>query len=157
MNGRYGMGPRWWDGRLRKHSCRITVPRQAILDVLSKEGKHLSAEDIFLKVHRVYPEIGLTTVYRTLNLLTQIGLIFKFDFGDGRARYELSSGPKKERHHHHLVCTKCNRIIDYEDFIEEEEKLFKKTEKVLSKKYYFKITDHLVRFSGLCEKCRSDH
>jgi Fur family ferric uptake transcriptional regulator len=157
MNGRYGMGPRWWDGRLRKHSCRITVPRQAILDVLSKEGNHLSAEDIFLKVHRVYPEIGLTTVYRTLNLLTQIGLVLKFDFGDGRARYELSSGPKKEKHHHHLVCTKCNRIIDYEDFIEEEEKLFKKTEKVLSEKYDFKITDHLVRFFGLCEKCRSEH
>jgi len=84
------MGSRWWDGRLRNHSCRITVPRQAILDVLSKESKHLSAEDVFMKVHKGYPGIGLTTVYRTLNLLTQIGLVLKFDFGDGRARYELS-------------------------------------------------------------------
>ena len=157
MKGRYGMGPYWWAGRLRKHSYRVTVPRQAILDVLSKAAKHLSAEDIYLKVHRVYPEIGLTTVYRTLNLLTQIGMVLKFDFGDGRARYELSSGPKQERHHHHLVCTKCNRIIDYKDFIDEEEKLFKKTEKVLSEKYNFKITDHLIHFYGLCEKCRSDH
>jgi len=157
MSGRYGMGPRWWDGQLRKHSRRITVPRQAILEVLSKESKHLSAEDIFLKVHRVYPDIGLTTVYRTLNLLTQIGLVLKFDFGDGRARYELSSGPRKEKHHHHLVCIKCNRIIDYKDFIDEEEKLFKKTGKVLSEKYNFEITDHLVRFYGLCEKCRRDH
>jgi len=157
MSGRYGMGPRWWDGQLRKHSRRITVPRQVILDVLSEENKHLSAEDIFLKVHRVYPDIGLTTVYRTLNLLIQIGLVLKFDFGDGRARYELSSGPRKEKHHHHLVCIKCNRIIDYKDFIDEEEKLFKKTGKVLSEKYNFEITDHLVRFYGLCEKCRSDH
>ncbi len=157
MNGRYGMGPRWWDGNLRKHSCRITVPRQAILDVLSKESKHLSAEDVFMKVRKKYPAIGLTTVYRTLNLLTRIGLVLKFNFGDGRARYELAVGTQQERHHHHLICTKCNRIIDYKDFIDEEEKLFKKTGKVLSEKYNFEITDHLVRFYGLCEKCRSDH
>jgi len=157
MNGRYGMGPRWWDGNLRKHSCRITVPRQAILDVLSKESKHLSAEDVFMKVRKKYPAIGLTTVYRTLNLLTRIGLVLKFNFGDGRARYELAVGTQQERHHHHLICTKCNRIIDYKDFIDEEEELFKKTEKVLSEKHNFKITDHLIRFYGLCGECRSDH
>jgi len=110
----------------------------------------------FLEVHKRYPEIGLTTVYRTLNLLTRIGLVLKFDFGDGRARYELSSGTKKEKHHHHLVCTKCNRIIDYEDFIDEEEELFKKTEKVLSEKHNFEINGHLVRFYRLCEECRSE-
>jgi Fur family ferric uptake transcriptional regulator len=156
MNGRHGRGPRWWDGRLRKHSCRITVPRQIILDVLSKEGKHLSAEDIFFKVHQVYPEIGLTTVYRTLNLLTQIGVVLKFDFGDGRARFELAAEQKKENHHHHLICTSCNRIIEYKDFIDEEIKLFKKTEKTLSEKYNFEITNHLINFYGLCEKCRND-
>jgi len=157
MNGRrHGMGPRWWDGNLRKHRCRITVPRQVILDVLSKEKKHLSAEDVFLEVHKRYPDIGLTTVYRTLNLLTHIGLVLRFDFGDGKARYELSSGPEQEGHHHHLVCTKCKRAIDYKDFIDEEEKLFKKTEKVLAKKYNFEITDHIVRFYGLCGECRAE-
>jgi len=156
MKRRYGMGPRWWDGRLRKHHCRVTVPRKAILDVLSKRVKHLSAEDVYMEVYRVYPEIGLTTVYRTLNLLTQIGLVLKFDFGDGRARYELAMGTQQEKHHHHLVCTKCNRIIDYEDFINEEEELFKKTEKVLSEKHNFEINGHLVRFYGLCEECRSE-
>ena len=100
MSGRYCRGPRWWDGNLRKHRYRITAPRQAILNVLSKEEKHLSAEDIFLKVHKKYPDIGLTTVYRTLNLLTQIGLVVRFDFGDGKARYEFSSGPEKKGHHH---------------------------------------------------------
>ena len=107
-------------------------------------------------MHKKYPDIGLTTVYRTLNLLTQIGLVLKFDFGDGKARYELSSGSEKEGHHHHLVCTKCNKVIDYKDFIEEEEKLFKKTEKVLSENYNFEITDHLVRFYGLREECRAE-
>jgi Fur family ferric uptake transcriptional regulator len=156
MGNRFGRGPRWWDGRLRKYCYRVTVPRRVILDVLSKEEKHLSAEDVFLKVHRNYPDIGLTTVYRTLNLLTQIGLVLRFDFGDGKARYELSSGPENKGHHHHLVCTKCNRIIDYKDFIEEEEKLFEKTEKTLSEKYDFEIAGHLVRFYGLCKKCRGE-
>jgi len=147
-------GPPWWHGKFKGCGYRLTVPRQAILDVLSKTSKHLSAEDIYLAVHKVYPAIGLTTVYRTLELLVQTGMVFKFDFGDGRARYELSERPGSAGHHHHLVCTGCRRIIDYSDFINEELELLKQTEKGLSKKYNFKITNHLIQFYGLCEKCK---
>jgi Fur family ferric uptake transcriptional regulator len=149
-----GTGPPWWHGKIRGCGYRLTVPRQAILDVLSKTSQHLSAEDIYLTVHKVYPAIGLTTVYRTLELLVQTGMVFKFDFGDGRARYELSEGPGSIGHHHHLVCTGCGRIIDYRDFIDEEIELLKQTEKGLSRKYKFKITNHLIQFYGLCEKCQ---
>ena len=151
---RDGTGPPWWHGKMKGCGYRLTVPRQAILDVLSKTSKHLSAEDIYLAVHKIYPAIGLTTVYRTLELLVQTGMVFKFDFGDRRARYELSEGPKSIGHHHHLVCTMCGRIIDYTDFIDEEIELLKKTEKGLSKKYNFKITNHLIQFYGLCEECQ---
>ena len=78
----------------------------------------------------------------------------KFDFGDGRARYELAEGPKGERHHHHLVCTNCSRVIDYTDFIDEEKDLLDKAEKGLSKKHNFKINGHSIQFYGLCNKCR---
>ncbi|MDP8212443.1 MAG: transcriptional repressor, partial [Candidatus Zapsychrus exili] len=78
----------------------------------------------------------------------------KFDFGDGRARYELSEGPKGARHHHHLVCTSCGRVVDYTDFIDEEVELLNQTEKGLSKKYDFKITNHLIQFYGLCSECK---
>lgn len=132
----------------------MTVPRHAILDILSKTSKHVSAEDVYIAVHRAYPSVGLTTVYRTLELLVKMGLVFKFDFGDGRARYELSEGPKGARHHHHLVCTDCGRAIDYTDFIDEEVELLNQTEKGLSKKYNFEITNHLIQFYGLCDKCR---
>jgi len=118
MPWRDGTGPPWLHGKFRGCGYRLTVPRQIILDVLSKTSKHLSAEDIYHAVHKGYPAIGLTTVYRTLELLVQMGLVFKFDFGDGRARYELSEGPKGARHHHHLVCTDCGRAIDYTDFID---------------------------------------
>jgi Fur family ferric uptake transcriptional regulator len=147
-------GMHWWGNRFRGCGYRITVARQAILEVLSRTSKHLSAEDIYFAVHKDYPNIGLTTVYRTLELLVQLGLIFKFDFGDGRARYELTEGPEKKQHHHHLICTKCRRIIDYTDFIDDEIELLKRTEKGLSRKYNFEIKEHLIQFYGLCDRCR---
>ncbi|MBU1006260.1 MAG: transcriptional repressor [Candidatus Omnitrophica bacterium] len=154
MPGLDGTGPPWWGGKFRGCGYRITVPRQAILSVLSKTEDHLSAEDIYLKVHKIYPGVGLTTVYRTLDILVNMALVFKFDFGDKRARYELREGPKGERHHHHLICTGCNRVIDYTDFVDEEKDLLDKAEKGLSKKYNFKISGHSIQFYGLCEKCK---
>ncbi len=147
------MEPPWWHDRFRGDGHRITVPRQAILDVLSRTHDHLSAEDVYLAVHKSYPNVGLTTVYRTLELLVQMGIVLKFDFGDGRARYELAEGPKGIRHHHHLVCTACGRVIDYTDFIDDEVELLNQTEKGLSKKFNFKITNHLIQFYGLCPEC----
>lgn len=156
MSERFGVGPPWWHGRFRKCGYRLTTPREAILGVLSKTSKHLSAEDIYLKVHKIYPAIGLTTIYRTLGLLIQMGLVFKYDFGDGIARYELSIGPKSVGHHHHLVCTSCGRVTDYTDFIKEEEELLSKTEKQLSKRYNFEIKNHLIQFYGLCDECKNE-
>jgi len=151
----FGRGNSWWCGRFQGHGYKLTLSRQAILEVLSNTSKHLSAEEIYLQVHKIYPQAGLSTVYRTLELLVEIGLVLKFDFGDGRARYELSGGPKGERHHHHLVCTGCGRVIDYTDFIDKEIELLKRTEKGLSKKYNFDITDHLIQFYGFCDRCRN--
>ena len=150
----FGMGPPWWHGRFRGHGYRITVPRQEILRVLSQTEEHLSAEEIYFRVHKIYPSVGLTTVYRTLELLADMGLLFRFDFGDGKARYELAMGPKGVRHHHHLVCASCGRVIDYTDFINEEKELLDKAEKGLSKKFNFEIKDHFIRFYGLCDKCQ---
>ncbi len=148
------MGPRWWHGKFRGCGYRLTIPREAILNVLSKTSEHLSAEEIYMAVHKTYPAIGLTTIYRTLDLLVQMGFIFKFDFGDKRARYELAEGLQGKQHHHHLLCTACGKIVDYTDFVDEEKELLDQTEKGLSKKYNFKITNHLIQFYGLCEKCQ---
>ena len=150
-----GVGSRWWQGRLRGCGYRLTMSRQVILDILNKTSKHLSAEEVYLAARKVYPAIGLTTIYRTLEILVDMGSVFKSDFGDGRARYELiASQNKKEHHHHHLVCTNCNRVVDYTDFIDKELELLKKTEKGLSRKYNFKINSHLIQFYGLCDKCQ---
>ena len=154
MPGRDGRGPVWWRGRFRGCGYRMTIGREAILEILTTSDKHLSAEDIYKKVTERWPGIGLTSVYRTLEILVNMGVVYKFDFGDRRARYELAEGSKKGDHHHHLICTKCKRVIDYTDFIDEEVELLKKTEKGLSKKYDFEINSHLIQFYGLCDKCR---
>ncbi|MDD5081564.1 MAG: transcriptional repressor, partial [Candidatus Omnitrophica bacterium] len=130
-------GAGWWCGRVKGQGYKLTISRQAILEVLSKTSKHLSAEEIYNDVYKIYPGAGLATVYRTLELLVELGLVHKFDFGDGRARYELIEGPEGKKHHHHLICTKCGKIIDYTDFIEDEVELLKKIEKGLSEKYNF--------------------
>jgi len=145
----------WWHESFKSYGYRLTAPRQVVMDVLSKTSDHLSAEDVYFKVQKVYHNIGLTTIYRTLELLVQMGLASKFDFGDGRARYEFSSGPKGYKHHHHLVCTNCGRIIDYTDHIKEEMELIEQTEEALSRKFNFKITKHIIQFYGLCSKCRN--
>ncbi len=153
--GRHRKGMFWWQTKFMNAGFRMTLPRQAIMETLSNTTEHLSAEEIYLRVRRKYPGIGLTTVYRTLDILVNMDLIFKFDFGDGRARYELSeasSGAKP--HHHHLVCTDCGRVIDYTEFIDDEIELIKNTQKKLSEKYNFKITNHIIQFYGICDKCQ---
>ena len=154
MPRRDGRGPMWWHGRFRGCGYKITAGREAILDALMIADKHLSAEDIYNKIRSTCLAVGLTTVYRTLEILVNMNLVFKFDFGDGRARYELVEGSKKSHHHHHLVCKECNRIIEYTDFINDEIELLKKTEKGLSDKYNFEITSHIIQFYGICDKCR---
>jgi len=137
-----------------EEGLRFTEARRVILDILGKGSQHLSAEDIYFAVRRINPSVGFATVYRTLDMLTRMGIVQKFDFGDGRARYELIVGQKEEEHHHHLVCTRCRKIVNYTDFIEEEKELIKKTEEALTKKHGFEITNHIIHFYGLCENCK---
>jgi len=162
MPRRCGKGPPWgydwFHEKLVNGGYRMTIPRQVVLNALVDDSGHPSAEDIYFKIHNKYPDIGLTTVYRTLELLVQMGVVSKFDFGDGRSRYELYEDFKgSKQHHHHLVCTSCGRIIDYTDFIEDEIELIKRTEKGLSEKFGFKIADHVIHFYGLCDKCQVNH
>lgn len=139
--------------KVKRIGQRMTAGREAILNILARSQEHLSAEDIYFKVHSEIPSIGLTSVYRTLDLLVNIGMVAKFVFGDGRARFELLQGPNSPKYHHHLVCTSCGHIIEYSDFISEELEILDKIRNTLSKKFGFLITNHLVQYCGLCEKC----
>ncbi|OGD12355.1 MAG: ferric uptake regulation protein [Candidatus Aminicenantes bacterium RBG_13_62_12] len=142
-----------WRHRFRAQCSRWTLPRESILDVLSRTSRHMSAKDIYGSLYAMNPGIGLTTVYRTLELLSRLGLVHKVATADGQARYALRKGDEGD-HHHHLICTKCGKIIDYRDFMQEELDLVRKTEEALARKHNFVIKDHNIEFLGLCEKCR---
>jgi Fur family ferric uptake transcriptional regulator len=145
--------PYKWQHRLQGHGSRWTVPRRAVLDLLSHTSKHMSAKEVYNSLQKVYPGIGLTTVYRTLDLLVRMGLLHKFSFGTGESRYEFKSDTD-DSHHHHLICTCCGKILDYTDFVDEELELVKKTERALASKHNFSITGHNIEFYGLCARCK---
>ena len=145
----------WHYSKLSKCCCRLTKPRQAILDILNHTERHLNAEQIYKAVLKIAPTVGLATIYRNLELLIRIGLVWKFDAGGGKAMYEIAKRPE-EGHHHHLICKNCNSVINYSDSINNERDFLYEREKNLSRKYNFKIENHCIDFFGLCNKCKND-
>jgi len=155
MNGRGRGRSNGWCRRLAGSGFRMTVPRMAVMDAIQGLSGHPSAEDIYMKVHAEYPAVGLTTVYRTLDILERMGIVSKFDFGDGRARYERSEKSAGGSHHYHMICTHCGRVIDYGDAAEAERVFLDNVRKRISKKYGFKMTGYIMQFYGLCEGCKN--
>lgn len=135
---------------LRSHSYKLTPQRQTILQMfLEQEACHLSAEELYTLVKQQNPEIGLATVYRTLDILAEIGVLLKNDFGDGRTRYEFSR-KDEQHHHHHLICLECGNVSEFDD------DLLESLEAVIMKKNKFKVKDHDLKFYGYCSKCEKE-
>lgn len=133
--------------KLKDKGYKLTPQRRATLDViLENKGRHLSTEDIYMLVKEKCPEIGLATVYRTLQLLEQLGVVHKLNFDDGCSRYELA-GSEEDHQHHHLICISCGEVQEVED------DLLEHLEKEIEKKKHFIIIDHKVKFFGYCKKC----
>lgn len=146
---------RGYYGRFKRRGLRMTLPRQVILQSLDEgEQSYMTAEDVFMRVHEEYPGIGLATVYRTLNLLADMGVVTKLDFGDGKARFELTERGGREKHHHLLICSRCFQVVKYSDFEEEEQKLYEQVENTLEKKYDYDIQRHVVQYYGVCPRCK---
>lgn len=96
--------------RLRERGLRITPQRRAVVQSLSGEHVHLTAEQIHASARALVPEVSLATVYNTLNELVSMGEITELHVGDGSARYDPKVGPD----HHHLICTGCGLMFDVE-------------------------------------------
>lgn len=136
---------------LKKKGYKLTPQRRAIVDVIiEKEGEHLTAEEIYDEVKKICPDIGLATVYRTVLLLEEVGVIFKLDLNDGCSRYELAHSEEHHRHHH-LVCNECKAVYEVQDDLLEE------LEERIETTYGFRILDHSVKFFGICAKCCKKH
>jgi len=136
---------RWIGHKLSDLGYRLTPQRLMILKAVEDADSHISAEEIYAQVRTYYPQMNISTVYRTLELVKELGLVTETDMGDGRVRYHCMG----KGHHHHLVCEKCGSIIDMEETILDP--LWSEIER----KYNFKVDmKHLV-FFGLCAGCRT--
>nr|WP_273701806.1 Fur family transcriptional regulator [Tepidanaerobacter acetatoxydans] len=138
---------RFIEEKLKEKECRLTPQRRATLDVLiENQSKHLSTEDIYELVKNKFPDVGLATIYRTLQLFDDFNIIKKLDFNDGCYRYELSDDQRHQ--HHHLICIKCGNVYEFDDDLldELEGKIYKSND--------FTVLDHMVKFFGYCKNCK---
>jgi Fur family ferric uptake transcriptional regulator len=127
----------------------MTPQRQIVLQIfLDHPGEHLSAEDVHGILRDNHSEIGLATVYRSLELLSDLGILQKMEFGDGCSRYEVNAIDPDTHHHHHLICTKCGKVTEFED------DLLENLEQDIENKSGFRIMDHQVKFFGYCKECQ---
>ncbi|GMQ56807.1 Fur family transcriptional regulator [Vallitalea sediminicola] len=136
---------------LKEKGFKLTTQRRTVLDVLqNNEGDHLTAEEIYEIVRKKCPEIGLATVYRTIQLLHELKLIDKLNLDDGFIRYEIGkfNDDNHHHHHHHLICERCGKVIEVED------DLMESIEIGFESKYNFTVTNHKVKFYGICRNCK---
>jgi len=132
---------------LTNKGYKLTNQRSITLRVLlENEQDHLRAEDLFMLVKQKYPDIGLATVYRTLELLSELAVVEKMNFGDGVVRYDLRC--ENEQHmHHHLVCKECGAVKEIKDDWLQE------LEERVEREFGFKVTDHRLDFFGRYTDC----
>jgi len=135
--------------QLHESGFKLTPQREAtLLVLLENEKDHLSAEEIFFFVKQKNDEIGLATVYRTLEILTDLKIVDKISFDDGVARYDLRKEGAKH-FHHHLLCLQCGNIEEI------DEDLLSEVEKVVEKQFHFIVKDHRLTFHGICQNCQN--
>jgi Fur family ferric uptake transcriptional regulator len=131
--------------RLRRKSRKLTGPRQAILGILRRTRHPLSNKQIFEALAK--GDCDLATVYRSMHLLESMGIVKRFDFGDGVARFELLE-EGDDGHHHHLVCTRCAEVIEIDECFTRSVE-----EKIAAASGFTSVT-HKLEFFGICPDCQ---
>ncbi len=132
--------------RLAKRGVRITEPRQTIVEVVGPRNDQFSAQDAVDEVHRRDPSIGRATVFRTLDVLAELEILERVHVGNGCHRFVVC----EPRHHHHLICIGCERVIPIEaDSIEQQVQ-------ELADRAGFALMTHHVELIGRCPACRAE-
>ncbi len=131
--------------RLRSKSRKVTGPRQAILEILRQKSHPLTIREIFGALPK--GDCDLATIYRSMHLLEKMGMVKRFHFGQGGARFELLS-EGDDGHHHHLVCTECSQIVEIEECFPET------LQERIAARNGFKAVTHKLEFFGVCPRCQ---
>jgi Fur family transcriptional regulator, ferric uptake regulator len=132
---------------ISREGLKTSRQRELIADVFFTVGGHVSVDELLAAVHRQDAGVGQATVYRTMKLLTMAGLAVAREFGDGQARYELSSD--HDHHHDHLICVRCGRIVE---FVEEH---IERLQDTVAAQHGFVVTHHKMELYGVCPTCQA--
>ena len=132
---------------LQEKGLPLTQQREAIARVLFESGRHLSADDLTERLRARDEHIGKATIYRTLNLLVEVGLATEHDFDEGFKRYETRAG---SAHHDHLICTSCGTVMEFH-----REELEALQEEVTAARGFQPLSRQL-KIYGLCASCDAD-
>ena len=124
---------------------RMTRQRRLIAEVLMNEHGHLNIDELHDLVCKIDPNVGHATLYRTVKLLVDCGLVTSAQFGDGSARFESAVN---RAHHDHLICTECACIIEFENEKIEELQVEE------CKRHNFLMRHHKMEIYGLCINCQ---
>jgi Fur family ferric uptake transcriptional regulator len=130
---------------LRERSLPVTTQREQVAEVLFAAGGHLSVEDIEQLLRKRGLHVGKATIYRTLDLLAQSGMIHERDFGEGFRRYERAPG---HPHHEHLICLRCGKVVEFAN-----ERL-EKMKELIAAEYGFQHRHHRLEIYGVCRECQ---
>ena len=139
---------------LKEKGLKVTNQRLLVLEVLAdNRDRHMAVEDIYELVKADYPDIGLATIYRTVQLLLEMQLVDRINLDDGCVRYEISEAFGEEaggkHHHHHLICKTCGKVLPFKDDLLDE------LEKHIEEETGFHVLDHELKFYGHCRECRT--
>ena len=121
---------------------RLTDQRKIIAKIMSSSYDHPDVDELYKRVTKIDSKISIATVYRTVKLFEEVGILAKHEFKGGKARYEEVN----EGHHDHLIDIKSGEIIEFVDY--EIEKLQKK----VAEKYGYKLVDHKLELYGIRKK-----
>ncbi len=135
-----------WDiaDALKKQGYRLTPQRLMVVSAIENSEDHISADEVYSQVVTRYPNVNISTVYRTLELLKRLDLVTETDLGGGRVRYH----PANKGHHHHLVCQECGAMIDL------DESLLKPLQEALLLEHNFIADLRHLAIHGRCIICR---
>lgn len=131
--------------QIRANGYRLTAPRRAVIQTLEQSDGWLRPETIHQDARRSAPGLGLVTVYRTLQLLTELGIARRVHTEDGCQGYSLA----EHNHGHHLVCKKCQHVVEFPG-TEDLQPLMQQLEAATG----FMIEEHVLELAGLCPECR---
>jgi Fur family ferric uptake transcriptional regulator len=130
---------------LEQHNLKHTRQRDEILDAFLSVKGHITSEALHQLVRETSPNIGYTTIYRTMKLLCEAGLAAERNFDDGITRFEIA-----HEHHDHLVCTRCGKIIEFEC------EMIEAAQQQIADKYGFRVLRHRHELYGHCEDCLAE-